>query len=125
MGVEDRDWWKDAQDKRDGTGSSQRFSRAIGRASDGAPVHYGRHRPEQTTPYRLVPQHATSFIAHTEASISSKLTARNLPFVGVGLRCIGAGQTIRPRCCFQDNTKSTATLDNDTLSGKGLSQIPA
>lgn len=29
MGVEDRDWWKDAQRKREGEGSSQRFSRAI------------------------------------------------------------------------------------------------
>lgn len=30
MGVEDRDWWQDAQRKRDGsTGGSQRFSRAI------------------------------------------------------------------------------------------------
>ena len=32
MGVEDRDWWKDAQDKREGAGRSQRFSRGIGHA---------------------------------------------------------------------------------------------
>ena len=30
---------------------------------DGAPVYYERHRPEQTTLYRLVQQHAGSFIA--------------------------------------------------------------
>ena len=34
------------------------------RAADGAPLHYERHRPEQTTLYRLVQQHAASFIAH-------------------------------------------------------------
>ena len=43
------------------------------RARDGAPVHYERHRPEQTTLYRLVQQHAASFIAHTEASTGAEL----------------------------------------------------
>ncbi len=43
------------------------------RAPDGAPVHYERHRPEQTTLYRLVQQHAASFIAHTEASTGAEL----------------------------------------------------
>ena len=43
------------------------------RAPDGAPVHYERHRPEQTTLYRLVQQHAASFIAHTEAGTGSEL----------------------------------------------------
>ena len=42
------------------------------RAPDGAPVHYERHRLEQTTPYRLVQQHAASFIAHTEASTGAE-----------------------------------------------------
>jgi hypothetical protein len=36
-------------------------------------VHYERHRPEQTTLYRLVQQHAASFIAHTEASTGAEL----------------------------------------------------
>jgi len=36
-------------------------------APDGAPIHYERHRHVQTTLYRLVQQHAASFIAHTEA----------------------------------------------------------
>ena len=43
------------------------------RAPDGAPVHYERHRPEQTTLYCLVQQHAASFIAHTEASTGAEL----------------------------------------------------
>jgi hypothetical protein len=38
-----------------------------------APLHYEYHRPEQTTLYRLVQQHAASFIAHTEASTGAEL----------------------------------------------------
>ena len=37
------------------------------RAPDGAPVHCERHRPEQTTLYRLVQQHAATFFAQAEA----------------------------------------------------------
>jgi hypothetical protein len=43
------------------------------RAPDGAPVHCERHHPEQTTLYRLVQQHAASFIAHTESSTGAEL----------------------------------------------------
>ena len=43
------------------------------RAPAAGSVHYERHRPEQTTLYRLVQQHAASFIAHTEASTGSEL----------------------------------------------------
>ena len=43
------------------------------RAPDGAPLHYERHRPEQSTLYRLVQQHAASFIAQTEASTGAEL----------------------------------------------------
>ena len=50
---------------------------AIGRqpqlAPVGAPLHSERHRPEQSTLYRLVQQHAASFIAHTEASMGAEL----------------------------------------------------
>jgi hypothetical protein len=46
---------------------------AAPRAPDGAPLHHERHRPEQTTLYRLVQQHAASFIAHTEASTGAEL----------------------------------------------------
>ena len=36
------------------------------RAPDDTRVHYERHRPEQTTLYRLVQQHAATFIAQAE-----------------------------------------------------------
>jgi hypothetical protein len=42
-------------------------------APDGVPLHYSRHRPEQTTLYRLVQQHAASFVVHIEASTGSRL----------------------------------------------------
>ncbi len=51
----------------------QAIGRQPQRAPDGAPVHYERHRPEQSTLYRLVQQHAASFIAHTEASTGAEL----------------------------------------------------
>jgi len=51
----------------------QAIGRQPQRAPDGAPLHYERHRPEQTTLYRLVQQHAASFIAHTEASTGAEL----------------------------------------------------
>ncbi len=43
------------------------------RAPNGAPVHYERHRPEQTALYRLVQQHAASFIIHSEASTGAEI----------------------------------------------------
>ena len=43
------------------------------RAPDGAPVHYERHRPEQTTLYRLVQQHAATFFAQAEAAAGADL----------------------------------------------------
>jgi hypothetical protein len=43
------------------------------RSPDGASLHYGPHRPEQTTLYRLMQQHAASLTAHTEASTASEL----------------------------------------------------
>jgi hypothetical protein len=51
----------------------QAIGRQPQRAPDGAPLHHERHRPEQTTLYRLVQQLAASFIAHTEASTGSEL----------------------------------------------------
>ena len=51
----------------------QAVGRPPQRAPDGAPIHYERHRPEQTTLYRLVQQHAAGFIAHTEASTGAEL----------------------------------------------------
>ena len=51
----------------------QAVGRQPQRAPDGTPVHYERHRPEQTTLHRLVQQHAAGFIAHTEASTGAEL----------------------------------------------------
>ncbi len=47
---------------------------------------YARHRPEQTTLYRLVQQHAASFIAHIEASTGSELPG----FIKAELRAVSA-----------------------------------
>jgi len=51
----------------------QAICRQPQRALDGAPVHYERHRPEQTTLYCLVQQHAATFIAETEAATGADL----------------------------------------------------
>ena len=51
----------------------QAVGRPPQRAPDGAPLHNERHRPEQTALYRLVQQHAASFIAHTEANTGAEL----------------------------------------------------
>ena len=40
---------------------------------DGAPVHYARHRSEQTTLYGLVQQHAQSFFAQAEEALGTSL----------------------------------------------------
>ena len=50
---------------------------AIGRqpqqAPDGTPVHYERHRPELTTLYRLMQQHAATFFAQAEDAAGADL----------------------------------------------------
>lgn len=51
----------------------QAIGRQPERAPEGAPVHDGRRRPEQTTPYRLVQQHAATFIAEAEAAAGAFL----------------------------------------------------
>ena len=43
------------------------------RAPDSAPVHYERHRPDQTTLYRLVQQHASTFFEQTESAAGADL----------------------------------------------------
>jgi len=47
------------------------------RAPDGARVHYERHRPEQTTLYRLAQQHAATFFAKTEAAAGADLPQKD------------------------------------------------
>jgi hypothetical protein len=51
----------------------QAIGRQPQRAPSGAPVHYERHRPEQTTLYRLVQQHAATFFAQAEAEAGAHL----------------------------------------------------
>ena len=51
----------------------QAISRQPQRAPNGAPVHYERHRPEQTTLYRLVQQHAATFFAQAEDAAGADL----------------------------------------------------
>ena len=53
----------------------QAISRQPQRAPDGTPVYYERRRPEQTTLYRLVQQHAATFIAETEMATGADLPA--------------------------------------------------
>ncbi|MDP1650710.1 MAG: hypothetical protein Q8M01_21265 [Rubrivivax sp.] len=43
------------------------------RAPAGAPVHYEGHRPEKTTLYRRVQQHAATCLAETEAAAGADL----------------------------------------------------
>ena len=50
----------------------QAIGRQPQRAPDGAALHKERYRPEQTTLYRLVQQHAASVIAHTEGSTGAE-----------------------------------------------------
>ena len=40
---------------------------------DDAPVHCERHRPEQTTLYRLVQQHAATFFEQVESAACADL----------------------------------------------------
>jgi len=43
------------------------------RAPDGVPVHYERHRPEQTVLYRLVQQHVATFFEQAESAVGADL----------------------------------------------------
>ena len=51
----------------------QAIGRQPQRAPDGALVHHERHRPEQTTLYRLVQQHAVTFFAPAEDAAGADL----------------------------------------------------
>ena len=42
-------------------------------SADGAPAHHERHCPEQTALYRLVQQHAATFLAEAEAATGADL----------------------------------------------------
>ena len=63
----------------------QAINRQPQRAPDGAPVHYERHRPEQTTQYRLVQQHAASFFEQAEAAAGADEPVRHVVVVALEL----------------------------------------
>lgn len=101
------------------------------RAPDGAPLNYERHRPEQTTLYRLVQQHAASFIAHTEASNGAELPRFIKDEFDAFLECgILAHGFLRLRCteCGHDkllafsNTARTAAAAGSRSSRPSLSE---
>ena len=62
------------------------------RAPDGAPAHCERHRPEQTTLYRLVQRHAATFFAEAEAAACADLPQ----FVKDELERIGFSNALFP-----------------------------
>jgi hypothetical protein len=53
-----------------------------------APAHYERHRPQQTTQYRLVQQHAATSFAQAEAAAGAepahKAVVADCPVAGEG-----------------------------------------
>ena len=77
----------------------QAIGRQPHRAPDGAPVHYARHRSEQTTLYRLVQQHATTFFAEVEAAAGADLPQFGKDEFDAFLECgILAHGFLRLRC---------------------------
>ena len=73
-----------------------------------APIHYERHRPEQTTLYRLVQQHAATFFAETAAAsradLSHFIKDEFDAFLGCGIMVYGflQGRRNRQRCGHAD-----------------------
>ena len=77
----------------------QAIGRQSHRAPDGALLHDERHRPENTTLYRLVQQHAAAFIAHAETSTRAELPHFIKDKFDVFLECgILAHGFLRLRC---------------------------
>ena len=69
------------------------------RAPDCAPVHCERHRPEQTTLYRLVQRHAATCVAQAEAAAGADLPQFVKDKFGAFLECgILANGFLRLRC---------------------------
>ena len=67
-------------------------------APDGAPVHYERHRPEQTTLYRLVQQHAATFFEQAEAAAGADPLCRHITRPALAnerVQTSGVGQVVR------------------------------
>ena len=78
-------------------------------APDGAPVHYDRHRPEQTTLYRLVQQRAATFFAQAEAAAGADLPQFVTDEFDAFLECgILAHGFLRLRCADCGHDKRVA-----------------
>ena len=83
----------------------------------GAAVYYERHRPEQTTLYRLVQQHAATFIAQAEAAVGADLPQFVKDEFDAFLECgILADGFLRLRC---------GDCGHDKLVGRQLEHPPA
>jgi hypothetical protein len=77
----------------------QAIGRQPQRAPDGAPVPYERHRPELTTLYRLVQQHAATFFAQAEDAAGADLPQLVKDEFDTFLECgILANGFLRLRC---------------------------
>ena len=91
-------------------------------------LHYERHRPEQTTLYRLVQQHAASFIAHTEASTDAELPRFIKDEFDAFLECgILAHGFLRLRCGECGHDKLLALVKDhceDYLKAEVLPHVP-
>ena len=86
----------------------QAIGRQPQRAPDGAPVHYERHRPEQTTLYSLVQQHAATFFAQAETEAGADLPQFVKDEFDAFLKCgILAHGFLRLRCgdCGHDDDR--------------------
>jgi hypothetical protein len=75
----------------------QAIGREPQRAPNGAPLHYERHRPEQTTLYRLVRRHAASFIAHIEGSVVRGRGSRTRKNRRTAVSSVGGGGSPKAR----------------------------
>lgn len=77
----------------------QAIGRQPQRAPDGASVHYEHHVSEQTALYRLVQQHAATFVALAEAAAGADLPQFVKDEFDVSLECgILAHGFLRLRC---------------------------
>jgi len=103
----------------------QAIGRQPQRASDGAPVHYERHRPEQTTLYRLVQQHAATCFEQAEAVAGADLPQFVRDEFDAFLECgILAHGLPWQRLVQNDRVRPCATLRSSTAANSNAG-IPA
>lgn len=96
----------------------QAVGRPPQRAPGGAPFDYERHRPEQTTRYRLVQQHPPSFMAHAEASTGAELPRFNKDEFHALLECgILAHGFLRLHCAVAGATTPSCGPSAASVAG--------